>query len=293
MFPAPFVYVAPTTIDETLACLQQHGADAKLLAGGQSLVAAMNAGLARPGVIVDLNGVTALDGIRGDGGGLALGALTRQREIETSDAVRAACPLVAEAAALIGNPRVRNRGTLGGSLCHADPASELSAVMLALDAELRVANRRGTRAIAARNFFLGPLTTALAEDDVLVGVRVPALPAGSGWAFVEVARRPGDFAIAGAAVVLTLGEDGRCLDARLAFCGIGPVPTRAVAAEVVLRDARLDDVRIAQAARATRELDIEGDALVSADYRRQLVTVLATRAIDRALERRGVDGTRA
>jgi carbon-monoxide dehydrogenase medium subunit len=291
MFPASFDYHAPTTLDEALACLREHGAEAKLLAGGQSLVAAMNLGLARPGVVVDLNGVAGLDGVHEDGAWLRVGALVRQQALAASQQVRRACPLLAEAAALIGNARVRSRGTLGGSLAHADPASELPAVAVALGAELRVAGLRGTRAVAAGDFVLGPLTTALAEDELLVEVCLPARPPRSGWAFEEVARRPGDFAVVGVAAMVTLAADGRCMDARLAFAGVGAVPVRAVTAEAGVRGGQLTAALVEDAARmAADKLDVAGDALISADYRRHLARVLAARALQRAVERAGATG---
>ncbi|MGH9173545.1 MAG: FAD binding domain-containing protein, partial [Vicinamibacterales bacterium] len=192
MFPAPFEYHDPTTIDETLALLAEHGAEARLLAGGQSLVAAMNLGVAKPGVVIDLNRVTELAGISDEDEWLAIGAMTRQADLARSELVGRACPLLAEAVRLVGNARVRARGTLGGSLAHADPYAELPAVILALDGVLTVESPHEPRGIPAQEFFVGPLTTVLEPDELLAEVRIRHLPPRSGWAIEEVARRPGD-----------------------------------------------------------------------------------------------------
>jgi CO/xanthine dehydrogenase FAD-binding subunit len=286
MFPEPFDYHDPDSTEEALALLGEYGADARVLAGGQTLVAAMNLGLARPGLIVDLNRARELESVTLRNGALRLGALARHRTLETSAEVRTACPLLAEAAALIGNARVRSRGTLGGSLAHADPAAELPAAMLALQAEFRLASRDGRRNMPAGEFFRGPLSTALREDELLVEVGIPAQPARTGWAFEEIARRPGDFAIVGVAGVVTLAEDGSCRDARLAFAGLGTAPARAGDAEALLRSSTPDQARLGEAARAAAdEIEAESDALVSAAYRRHLARVLAERALQRALGR--------
>jgi carbon-monoxide dehydrogenase medium subunit len=285
MFPAPFEYYDPTALDEAVELLGRYGADVKLLAGGQSLIAAMNLGLAQPSVVVDLNRVGGLDNVRAENGTLALGALVRHRTLETSPEIRRDCPLLAKAAALVGNPRVRVRGTLGGSLAHADPAAELPAVVRALDAELRVVGPGGERTIPAGDFFTAALTTALTEDELLVEIRIPKLPPRAGAAFEEIARRPGDFAIIGVAALMTLGPDDACLDARIAFTGCGPIPARTARAEALLRGARPEPDVLNEAARlAADELAVEGDALASAAYRRHLVRVLAGRALHRARE---------
>jgi carbon-monoxide dehydrogenase medium subunit len=284
MFPQPFDYHDPDSTEEALSLLAEYGADARVLAGGQTLVAAMNLGLAQPRLIVDLNRARELEYLTLRDGALALGALARYRTLETSAQVRAACPLVAEASELIGNARVRSRGTLGGSLAHADPAAELPAAMLALGAEFRLASRDSRRSLPAEKFFVGPLSTARREDELLVEVGVPAQPARTGWAFEEIAHRPGGFAIVGVAAVATLAEDGGCLDARLAFAGLGSVAARAEGAEALLRGSTPDQARLAEAARAAAdEVEAESDALVSAAYRRHLARVLTERALQRAL----------
>jgi aerobic carbon-monoxide dehydrogenase medium subunit len=283
MFPAPFEYHDPTTVPEVLRLLGEHGPDAKVLAGGQSLVAAMNLGLVRPPLVVDLHRVAGLEYVRTEAGALVLGALARHRSLEGSAVVRAACPLLAEAAALIGNARVRSRGTLGGSLAHADPSAELPTAMLALEAEFRLAGPGGGRSVSAGEFFLAALTTALRHDELLVEVRVPLHRARTGWAFEEFGCRRGDWAVAGVAALVTLDDDGSCEWARLAIGGVGSVPVRAGEAEAILQGAPPEGARVGEAAAtAAGEIEAESDALVSAAYRRHLVRVLAARALERA-----------
>ena len=295
MFPAPFEYYAPTTVDEAVALLGEHGPDARLLAGGQSLVAAMNLGLARPSVVVDLNRVAGLEYVELEMRAIGLGALTRQRLLERSPHIRRMCPLLSEAAALVGNSRVRARATLGGSLAQADPAAELPAVMLALEAEFRLAGPAGRRTVPAEEFFLDALTTALRPDELLVEVGVPTLTPRSGWAFVELARRPGGWAVVGVAALVRVGADGACQDARIALAGVGPVPVRARQAEALARGGWLDAPHTSEVAdEAAAGTEITSDALVSAAYRRHLVRVLVARALERAHERaRSGDGVAA
>jgi aerobic carbon-monoxide dehydrogenase medium subunit len=241
--PAPFRYRAPRTIDECVELLAEHGGDAKPLAGGQSLVPLMNLRLAFPEVIVDLNRVEGLDYVREEDGVLAIGAMTRHRDVAGSEAVRRRCPLLADAVALVGYPAIRNRGTLGGSIAHADPVAELPCVALTLDAELVVAGPSGRRSIAASDFFQGFLTTALEPDELLVEVRFPD----SGRAaFREFSRKSGDFAVTAAAVDLTV-TDGVVEQARIGVAGAGDRPLRAAEAEAALSGARLDAQRIAEA----------------------------------------------
>ena len=286
MFPSPFEYHAPATVDETVALLGKHGPDARLLAGGQSLVAAMNLGLARPSVVVDLNRVAGLEYVELEMRAIGLGALTRHRLLERSPHIRRMSPLLSEAAALVGNARVRGRGTLGGSLAQADPAAELPAALLALEAEIRLAGPAGHRVVRAEEFFVDALTTALRPDEVLVEVRVPTLAPRGGWAFVELARRPGGWAVVGAAVLVSMGADGACQDARIALAGVGPVPVRARHAEARARGGRLDAPHVSEVAdQAAAETEVASDALVSAAYRRHLIRVLVARALERAYER--------
>jgi carbon-monoxide dehydrogenase medium subunit len=292
-----FAYLAPTTIEDALDALAEHRDDAKVLAGGQSLVPLLNYRLARPRVVVDINALP-LDRIIEMRGPLRLppyppdasatikiGALTRHATLEESAELASACPLLSEAAVLIGNVRVRTLGTLGGSLAHADPAAELPMTMLALDARLDVAGRGGRRTVAARDFFTGYLTTALSPDELLVGVEVPAIR-GVGWAVEELSRRAGDFAVVAVATLIRLDARGRVDDARIAFAGVGPTPVRATLAEDLLLGAEPTPERLGEAADAARDgLDPQSDAFVSAAYRRLLAGVLARRALTRALAR--------
>jgi carbon-monoxide dehydrogenase medium subunit len=280
----PFDYVAPGSIDEALALLAERGDDAKVLAGGQSLVPLLNYRLARPRVVVDINGLP-LDGVSMAMGRLRIGALTRHAQLEESRELARDCPLLREAAALIGNVRVRTLGTLGGSLAHGDPAAELPMAMVALDARLGIAGRSGRRTVAAGEFFTGYLTTALAPDELLTEVEIPMIR-DMGWAVEEVSRRAGDFAIVAATALIRLDARGRVDEARLAFGGVGPAPLRVPAAEDRLRGAEPTAERLGQAADAARAaLAPQSDAFVSAAYRRLLAGVLCRRALGRAVAR--------
>ena len=280
-----FEHVAPATLEEALDVLAVHGEDAKVLAGGQSLVPLLNYRLARPRVVVDINALP-LAGVRVVGERLRIGALTRHATLEESPELARACPLLGEAAALIGNVRVRALGTLGGSLAHGDPSAELPMAMLALDARLDVAGRGGRRrTIAARDFFTGHLTTALAPDELLVEVEVPAMR-DAGWAVEELSRRAGDFAVVAVTALIRLDARGRVDDARIAFGGVGPTAVRAPGAEDLLRGGEPTAERLARAADLARAaLAPESDAFVSAAYRRLLAGVLARRALTRAVAR--------
>jgi carbon-monoxide dehydrogenase medium subunit len=287
MKPAPFDYYDPKTVDEAVALLREHEPDAKVLAGGQSLVPLLNMRLARPAFLVDLNRVEGLDYIRRENGHVAIGAMTRQRAIERSELVATAQPLLHAATRMIAHPQIRNRGTIGGSIAHADPAAEYPAVALALDAELVVAGPEGERVIKAGDLFVTYLTTALGPAEVLTEVRVPVLPERTGWAFHEVARRHGDFALAGAAVIVTLGARGLCESARVALFGVAPTPVRARAAEEALVDETPSDALFEVAAqRATRGLDeVLSDVHATAEFRRHLAQVMTRRALTEAAAR--------
>jgi carbon-monoxide dehydrogenase medium subunit len=285
----PFEYIAPATVEATLDVLARHRDDAKVLAGGQSLVPLLNYRLARPRLVVDVNGLP-LDGVGVADGRLRIGALTRHATLEESPELTRECPLLREAAGLIGNVRVRTLGTLGGSLAHGDPAAELPAAMVALDARLGVVGPGGRRTIAAGDFFTGYLTTALGPDELLIDVEIPAAR-DSGWAVEELSRRAGDFAIVLVVALVRLDARGRVDEARIAFGGVGPTPVRADAAEDLLRGAEPTAERLVLAAEAARDaLEPQGDAFVSAAYRRLLAGVLGrralTRAVARAVERR-------
>jgi carbon-monoxide dehydrogenase medium subunit len=280
----PFEYVAPETVEEVLALLAEHRDEGKVLAGGQSLVAMLNYRLARPRIVIDINGLPLGDVTVADGW-LRLGALVRYHQLEESDVVARHCPVLGEAARLVGNVRVRALGTVGGSLAHADPAAELPAVMTALDARLTVASSSGRRTVATRDFFTGPLTTVLAPDEVVTGTEVATMPA-HGWAVEELSRRAGDFAIAAVVALVSLDRRGRVDDARVAFGGVADRPVQASAAEDVLRGREPTAERLARAAQAARDaLDPPSDAFVSGAYRRLVAGVLCRRALTRAVGR--------
>ncbi|MCI0547663.1 MAG: FAD binding domain-containing protein [Candidatus Rokubacteria bacterium] len=284
MKPAPFAYLRAESAAAAVAALAEHGEEAKILAGGQSLVPMLNMRLARPAVVVDINPARDLDYVRLADGGLAVGALTRQRALEAWAAERA--PLLAEALRVVGHLAIRARGTVGGSLAHADPASELPAVLLACDGEVTARGPGGERTIAAPELFLAPLTTALAPGEVLTEARFRLPAPGEGWGFAEVARRHGDFALAGAVALLGVGGDGRVARARLAFFGVGGTPVRGAAGEAVLVGQTPTPARIEEAGRAAATaLAPDGDIHASADYRRRVAGVLAARTLTAALGR--------
>ena len=289
MKPAPFDYFTPATLDEALALLAEHGGEAKPVAGGQSLSPAMNFRLARPAVLVDLNRIAALAYVRPESGGVAIGAMTRQRTVEQSEVVARAAPLLAEAMPSIAHPQIRNRGTVGGSIAHADPSAELPAVMLALDARFRTKSATGERSIPAGEFFKGMLETALEPGELLVEIALPPLPARSGTAFLEMARRQGDYALVGVAAVVTLDSRGRCKTARLSLLSVGDGPVLATEAGKTLAGHTPSEelLRAASDAAAARDVDPPSDIHASAAYRRQLVAVLTRRALARAFERAG------
>jgi carbon-monoxide dehydrogenase medium subunit len=280
----PFEYLAPATLQETLEILERHGEEAKVLAGGQSLVPLLNYRLARPRVLVDINGLP-LGGIRVEDGWLRLGALTRHATLEESGEIARLCPVLGEAASLIGNVRVRTLGTLGGSLAHADPAAELPMAVLALDARLTLERPDGRRSVPAREFFRGYLTTALGADELVTAVEVP-VTGGMGYAVEEFARRAGDFAVVAVTALVSLDGAGRVEDARLALAGVAPMPVRVPEAEELLRGREPTDERLGLAAAAVRKaLAPESDAFVSAAYRKHLAMVLGRRALARAVAR--------
>lgn len=291
MKPPPFDYLAPTDITEVLSLLQQYGDDARLLAGGQSLMPLMNMRLARPQVLIDLNRLADLATITplpsdALAGGLAVGALTRQRAVERSSLVGAPQPLLAAALPLIGHFQIRNRGTIGGSLAHADPAAELPAVSLALEAEFGLRSATGQRRVAADEFFVTALVTALEPGELLTEVRFPAWQPTWGWDIQEICRREGDFALVGAASVLQVDEHDVCQMARLVLFGVGGRPLRLRRAETLLRGQRLDSQTLAAVANlVTTELEPDGDIHASATYRREVGGVLARRTLAQAYSR--------
>ena len=283
MKPPKFDYHAPTTVDEALALLGRYGGEAKLLAGGQSLMPLLNFRLSRPAALVDLNRIPSLAWVREADGQVRFGAMTRQRTIEFSPVVKARVPLLAEATRWVAPLPIRTRGTIGGSIAHADPSAEYPAVLTALEGEVVARGPRGERVIGAKDLFKTYLTTSLEPDEILVEVRLPATPAGAGSALEEFARRQGDFAIVAiACVVARQGE--RCTLARLATAGTGPVPLRLRAAEEILEREGLGQAALDAAARRAAELvSPDADIHASADYRRHLTGVLTRRALTRAL----------
>jgi CO/xanthine dehydrogenase FAD-binding subunit len=281
--PARFAYYDPTTLEVTLALLAERGEDAKVLAGGQSLVPLMNMRLARPEHLIDLNRVRELAYLEAEDGQLRIGAMTRQREVEQSAAVAERWPLLPKSIHYIGHSQIRNRGTIGGSLAHADPAAELPAVMAALDAEFVIRGPGGERSTNADEFFLTYLTTSLGPDELLVELRVPAPPAGARPAFQEVSRRHGDFALAGCAGLVALDEQGVCTEARIALFAVGPGPSRAREAEAMLRGERPTEALLrAVGERAAQDLEPDSDLHASAEYRKEVAAVMVRRALAEA-----------
>ena len=288
MKPAPFKYYAPTTVEEALAHLAHHGYDAKALAGGQSLIPMMNFRLAQPAVIVDLNNVSELFYIRPDeNGGLRLGAMTRQSQVEHAPLVAERAPLVHEVMPQIAYPQIRTRGTFGGSLAHADPSAELVAVSVALDGRFRLRSQAGERWVPADEFFVGLFATVLEPDELLVEVALPPMPPRSGWSFLQITRRHHDFCLVGVAVLVTLDNKGLCDHARLVFLSVGdgPVDTPQAAEMLIGQAPTQEAIRAAAETAASDEVDPGSDIHASAEYRRHLANVLARRALTQAFER--------
>lgn len=280
MKPAPFTYIAPHNLAEALAAKAVHGDDAMFLAGGQSLVPAMNFRLAEPTALIDLNAITDIGAPRVEAGELRIGALTRHRDLQYDGTITAANPLLREAVLNVAHPQIRNRGTLCGNLAHADPASEMPAVMLALDARLRLASQSSERWVAAQKFFTGIYTTACSDDEMLVEVAVPIVEPGTGTCFLEEARRPGDYPMMGVAVCLSVDADGRCANARLAYCSAGETPILATAAAEHLIGTDLAENAVAAAAeRARHEIEPMGSVHASVGFQRHLAAVLTQRAV--------------
>ncbi len=287
MKPPPFKYYAPTTIEEALDYMAEYGYEAKALAGGQSLIPTMNFRLAQPEVLVDLNGIPELAYIRPtEDGGVSIGAMTRQRQVERDALIAERAPLVCEAMPYIAHPQIRNRGTFGGSIAHADPSSELPALALILNARLRVQSANGERWIPANEFFIDLFTTALEPEDLLVEVALPEMPPGSGYAFEEISRRRGDYALVGAAATIILDDNNQCQQARLVYFSVGNGPVEAHQAEAALQGQQLTQETIQAAAEtAAANLDPPGDIHASVAYRRNLAKVLAGRVLEKAATR--------
>jgi len=287
MKPPSFEFYDPRDLNEALSLLSQYGTDAKILAGGQSLMPLMNLRLARPKVLIDINRLAELTYIKsGNGGGLAMGALTRQRLVERSGLVQDQNPLLAATIPLIGHPQIRNRGTMGGSLVHADPAAELPALALLLEAEFVFRSFRGERVVRARDFYLSYMTTTIESTELLTEIRFPPWKPRSGWAIQEISRRHGDFAVVGVATLITLDGNKGCEDARITLFGVGATAIRIEKAKAALKGTPLDSRNLADAAKIVSEsLDPDSDVHASAEYRKEVAGVLTRRALDAALQR--------
>lgn len=290
MKPAAFDYVRPASRAEALTLLASHGGDAKPLAGGQSLIPAMNFRLATPAVLVDLNAFADLSYITRQSNELRIGAMTRHRAVERSEEVRAAAPLVHEAMPFIAHAAIRTRGTIGGSLAHADPAAELPAVMIALAARIRIESMHGPREVAAADFFTGLFSTTLEPGELLTEIAIPATQVAgirTGTAFEEFSRRHGDFALAGVAARVAVDDSGRCTLARVALFGVGDRPMLAASCARVLKGQppSIEGIRAAADAAATSDIDPTSDIQASSKYRRHLAGVLTRRVLERAFAR--------
>ncbi|MCH7914448.1 MAG: xanthine dehydrogenase family protein subunit M [Deltaproteobacteria bacterium] len=286
MKPAPFQYFAPREVNEALHLLKQHGEEAKILAGGQSLMPLMSFRLARPAVIIDINRISGLDSISaGTNGGLTIGALTRQRAVERSKTVQDRNPLLAAAMPLIGHFQIRNRGTFGGSLVHADPAAELPAVGIALGMEFVLRSAQGDRVVPAEDFFLGYMATAVEPSELLTEIRIPSWKPGTGWAIDEVSRRKGDFAMVGVTVLVQLDGDA-CRDSCIVIFGVGGKPVRMHKAEGMLKGKKLGRQTLTDIGETVaNDLEPDSDIHASAQYRKEVGGVLTRRALESALAR--------
>jgi carbon-monoxide dehydrogenase medium subunit len=288
MKPAPFEYFAPTTVDEALARLAEYGYDAKVLAGGQSLIPMMNFRLAQPSVIIDINNIRELFYIReNEEGGLRIGAMSRHNQVGTNPLVADRAALIADAMPHIATVQVRSRGTFGGSIAHADPSAELAAVSVALEGSFLLRNQKGERWVPANEFFVGLFTSVLEPDELLIEAKFPALPERTGCALVEVARRPHDFAIVGVAAVVTLDKNDRCQQARLVLYSVGDGPVTAHQAVEMLKGKELtpESMHLAAETAAKRDIDPGSDIHASAEYRRHLAGILSFRALEKAYDR--------
>jgi carbon-monoxide dehydrogenase medium subunit len=287
MKPASFDYHAPNTIEEVLDLKHQYGDDAKFLAGGQSLVPAMNFRIVQPSILIDLNRVNELSYIREDKNVIRIGAMARERHLEFDSSIKKHTPLLHEAVPFIAHPQIRNRGTIGGSVVNADPAAELPVLMLALNARLKAKNKSGERWMDAKDFFAGMFTTSLTPDEVLVEVELPFSEKNTGWSFMEVAPRSGDYAMMGVATLVTLDKNKKCKSAKLVYLNAGDGPVEAFEAEKLLEGAVLDDKLIESAASHASEKEINpfGNIHASIDFQRHLANLLTKKTLKQALQR--------
>ena len=287
MKPAPFEYHVPDSIEQALELLHEHGDGAKLLAGGQSLVPAMNFRVVQPSMLIDLNRVAGLQYIREAESTLQIGAMTRERELEFDPVIAKKAPLLTEVMPHVAHPQIRNRGTLGGSLANADPAAELPVIMLALDARCKVANTDRERWVDAQNFFVGMFTTDMASDEMLVEIELPSLQPRTGWSFMEVAPRAGDYALMGVGALVTLDENGKCTHAKLVYLNAGDGPVPATEAARSLAGEPLNDESIGAAAALASEKEINpfGNVHASPEFQRHLASVLTKKVLILAAQR--------
>jgi carbon-monoxide dehydrogenase medium subunit len=284
MKPPPFSYHDPQNVEDAVALLSEHE-NAKILAGGQSLMPMLNMRYVLPDHVIDLNRIEGLSYIREDGDALEIGAMTRQRDLEFSDSVERLCPIMHEAIQQIGHRQTRNRGTIGGSLSHLDPAAELPAICAATDATIRVQGPNGRREIPFADFPAGYMTPSIEMDELVTGIRIPGWPNGHGYGFVEFARRHGDFAVASAAALLEVGSDSRISRASLTIGGVGTAPLRMTAIEEALIGESGSEDRFREICEACREIDAMGDVYASTEYRQHLATVMSRRALVKAYGR--------
>jgi carbon-monoxide dehydrogenase medium subunit len=286
MFPVEFDYEAPSTVAEAVALLQSRGGEAKVLAGGHSLLPLLKLRLAQPPLLVDISRIPGLAGIQEENGAIRIGALTTQTMVQDSELLQRRVPLLPETAGHVGDQQVRNRGTIGGSLAHGDPGADMPAAFLALGGSVTVVGPNGERTIQAQDLFVDMLTTALEPDEVLTAIQVPALPARTGSAYEKFANAASGYALAGVASIVTLDEKGVCSDIRVAITGAGSKATRAKAVEDALRGKRLDDATVAAAAEHAPEgLNLLSDLHADEEYRAQLAKVLSRRSIQKAAAR--------
>ena len=288
MIPPSFEYLRPKTVPEAVAMMQQHGDEAKILSGGQSLIPMMKLRLARPAVLVDINRISGLSYVKEEGGYLKIGGLTREAELEASPLVRSKYPILFDTANVIADPQVRNMATVGGNLAHGDPANDHPATMVALGAQVIATGPKGERVIAIEDFFVSLFATALQHEEILTEIRIPVPPARSGGAYLKLERKVGDFATAAAAAQLALDENGVCETVGIGLTNVGPAPVKARKAEEFLRGKKPDESNIAQAAQlAADESTPSPDLRGPVDYKKGLVKELTKRALTRALERAG------
>ena len=293
MIPSRFDYVAPSTLDDAVTLLREHGGEAKVLSGGQSLIPMLKLRLATPTVLVDINRIPGLDYVEERDGALHIGALAREAELERSAVVRARYPLLFDTARVIADPIVRNSATICGNVAHGDPGNDHPATMIALDASFVIRGANGTRTVAARDFFVGLFTTLLEPDEIVTEIVIPSPPARSGGAYMKLERKVGDFATAAVAAQLTLDSTGACQRAGIALTNVGATPIRAASAETFLAGKPLDATTIGEAATmAASAAEPVADRRGSEEYKRDLVGVLAARALQKAARRaRGETGT--